>query len=471
MHSPPQVPKGYLRSVLNSPLSVTYLYLQLLLVSNGVSLPKFFSPALRPSNMYANLQALSVEIIELLARDLQCPDLCSLRLVSRNLYKKSLRVFTKLLDVVKTDLSAQSLKRLADIANSDHLAPHVHTLRFWPDQEGALGRGFEWSRNTAGGLADPLADAYFMLQDILRNQLVNCRSFYIKNYDEVGMSKENSWLTPGDVVSIIYSFVINANLRIMSFTIESEGSCGRLSTERLLAPSLYHAEEHQREPSSWTSLNSLLLRFNLTEDQYDWALALLKNASGIRELSLRVNPGEEATLFPRLTALGLFDALESLTLDCIRLNGTSLSRFLLQHRNTVQRLTLRNLRLESDDSEEEGGMSWDAVFKSLMGKMDRLNYISLFFIYERYTDHHRARDLYPSPSMDDGSSTVPGSEEPIPGHGRVRADARMVATLESPVQFRYKHYRGDKRPYGATYQGTDMDQFFDLVIRALKSIK
>ena len=449
---------------------MTYLYLLLLLFYNEIRLPKFISPALRPSNMCANLQSLSVEIIQLLARSLQRPELCSLRSVSRTLHKKSLSVFIKLLDVVKTDLSARSLKKLAGIANSDHLAPHLHTLRFWSDQEGALGRGFEWSRNASGGLDDPLADAYFVLQDILKNQLVNCRSFYINNYDEVSMSKENSWLTPGDVVSIIYSIVINANLRVVSFTVESEGSFGRLSTERLLAPSLHHAEEHQREPSSWTSLNSLILRFNLTEEQYDWALTLLKNASGIRKLSLRVNPGEEATFFPRLAALGPFYALESLTLDCIKLNGTSLSRFLLQHRNTVQRLKLRNIRLESDYSEEEGGTSWDAVFKSLIGKMDRLNCLSLFFLYEWYTDHQRARALYPSLAMDDGSSVVPGSEEPTSGHGRVRADARVVATLESPLQLRYKYYYGQKRPYGATYKGTDMDQFFDLLRRALKMI-
>ena len=417
--------------------------------------------------MCANLQSLSVEIIQLLARNLQRPELCSLRLVCRSLHEKSLRVFIKLLDVVKTDLSAESLQKLAGIANSDHLAPHLHTLRFCSDQEGHLGRGFEWNRDTSGGLADPLPDAYFMLHDILKNQLVNCRSFHINNYDEVDLSKENFWLTPGDVVSIIHSIVINANLPVVSFTIEPEGSFGRLSTKRLLAPSLHHADEHQREPSSWTSLTSLVLQFNLTEGQYNWALALLKNASGIRNLSLRVNPGEEATFFPRLAALSPFYALESLTLDCITLNGTSLSRFLLLHRNTVSRLTLRNIRLESD---EEGGSSWDVVFDSLIGKMDRLNYLSLFFLYERSIDHQRARALYPSLAMDDGSSVVPGSEEPTSGHGRVRADARVVAALKLPVQLRYKYYYGQKWPYGATYEGTDMDRFFDLLRRALKII-
>lgn len=157
---------------------------------------KLINPALRPSNMCANLQSLSVEIVQLLACNLQRPELCSLRLVCRSLHEKSWKVFTKLLNVVKTDLSAQSLEKLPGIANSDHLAPHLHTLRFSSDQEGALGRGFKWSRNTSGGLADPLADAYFMLQEILKNQLVNCRSFYINNYDEVGTWKENSRLTP-----------------------------------------------------------------------------------------------------------------------------------------------------------------------------------------------------------------------------------------------------------------------------------
>lgn len=211
-----------------------------------------------------------------------------------------------------------------------------------------------------------------------------------------------------------------------------------------------------------------MLRFNLTEEQYGWALALLKNASGIRKLSLRVNPAEEAAFFPRLTALGLFYALESLTLGCFKLNRNLLSGFLLQHRITVERLALQSIHLESDYPEEEGGTSWDAVFESWIGKLDRLNYLSLDFLYEPYFDNQRARCLFPSQAMVDGSSlVVPGSEEPALEKGQVRADARVVPTLKSPVQLRYKYHYGQKRPYGATYEGTDMDQCFDLLRRAL----
>ena len=417
--------------------------------------------------MHANLQVLSTEIVEIVAENLQRPELCSLRLVCRDLYKKSLGIFARLHNAIKTDLSAQSLQKLVEMSDSAYLAPHIRVLHFRADKEGALGRGFEWSRNTSGGLMDPSAGASSMLQDILRNKLVNCRLFQIDNYDEIGMQRVSAWLTPGDVVSIVYFIVVNANLQIKSLTVGGQDvTPGRLSTERLL-PICMHREKKNREGlSSWRSLDSLILRFNLTIDQYDWALNLMKEASAVRRVSLRLDLGDNYTFFSRLAALGPFHAIESLSLDCFTLNGTALSRFLIQHGKTLRGLTLRFIQLAPDSVKEEAGTSWETVFGDMIGHMDRLEQVSVHFLFEPHNHVDRGRVVFPLLSANDSYPVVPGSEERTTAYGRVRADARMVATLDSPVQLRFKYYGGQQRIFGVAYEGKKIDDFLSLLIRA-----
>ena len=417
--------------------------------------------------MHANLQVLSTEVVEIVARNLQRPELCSLRLVCRDLYRKSLGIFARLHNAVKTDLSAQSLQKLVEMSNSAYIASYIRTLHFRADKEGYLGRGFEWSRNTSGGLKDPLAGASRMLQDILRNKLINCRSFQIDNYDEVGMPKQSAWLTPGDVVSIVYFIVVNANLQIKSLTVGAQDeSPGRLSTERLLPLCLHREKENREGLSSWRSLDSLILRINLTVEQYDWALNLMKEAPAVRRLSLRLDLGDNYTFFPRLAALGPFHAIESLSLDCITLNGTTFSRFLVQHGKTLRGLTLRFIQLAPDGIKAEAGTSWDTVFGDMIGHMDRLEQVSVFFLFEPHNQVGRARIVFSSLSADDSYPVVPWSEERLIGDGRVRADARMVAALESPVQLRFKYYGGQRRTFGVAYEGKKIDDFLALLIKA-----
>ena len=188
-----------------------------------------------------------------------------------------------------------------------------------------MGREFEWSRYSSGGLMDPLDGAAGMHRDLSRGKLVNCRSFHIDNYDENGMPSERAWLTPGDVVSIVYYIVVNINLQTASFTIESQESrSSRLSSERLLPLLLHCAEEHGTALTSWKSLESLIFGFALTSNQYEWVLTLLERTPGLRHLSLQLELGENHAFFPRLAALGPFCALDNLSLGSATLNGLAL---------------------------------------------------------------------------------------------------------------------------------------------------
>lgn len=421
--------------------------------------------------MHATLQNLPTEIVQMVAGDLKRSELCSLRLACRDLYKKSLVAFTRLFSFVRTDLSAQSLQKLVEMSDSEHLAPHIHTLHFHPDEEALLGRGLEWSRDTSGGLMDPLAGAWGILQDILKNKITNCRSFHIEHYDEIGMHTESPWLTPGDVVSIVYFIVVNANLQVKSLRIAPQyiipGLPGRLSTERLL-PLFWHREQKYQE--SWKSLDSLVLRFHLMIDQYGWALNLLKNASGVRQLSLKLNAygsrqhldADNCTFFRHLAALSPFHAIENLSLDSMTLNGTTLSRFLLRHKNTLRRLKLLRMYLALDNDNEETGTSWKTVFGDMIGHTGCLEQVSLLNLYEPQGEWGVACVIFPSLSADDSCPVVPGSEVGM----SPKADARVIATLDSPIQLQYRYDDGPKRPYAVAYEGKKMDEFFELLVKA-----
>ena len=447
-----------------------YIY-QYLTSSLNQSGQEHLAKPLPPSVMHANLQTLSTEIVENVAKNLQRPDLCCLRLVCKDLYNKSIWTFAQLLSLIKTDLSPQSLQKLVAMSNSVHLAPHIRTLEFRPDEEGYLGRGFEWNRHRSGSLVDPLAGAFGMLQDILRNKFINCRSFQIDSYhlksaydhEYVVRPKDNFWLTPGDVVSGVCFMVVNANLLVKSFAIESESSSsGQMSTKCLLSRCLNPRKQIQEEMSSWRSLNSLTLSFDLVIDQYDWVLNLLKNAPALR--SLRLDLTRDDTFFPRLAALGPFHALESLSLESIALNGTTLSRFLSQHGNTLRSLTLRHLQLVPGDDNEEAGTPWETVFGDLIGQMDHLKQVSVLRLFETYNYNEAAPVLFPSLSKDDSYPVVPGSEERDVQLG-VRTDARMVATLDKPVELRFEYYLPRQSVFGVAYEGRQMDEFWALLIK------
>ena len=368
-------------------------------------------------------------------------------------------------------MSAQSLQKLVGLSDSAHLAPHIHTLHFHPDEDmGLLGRGLEWSRDTSGGLTDPLAGASGILQDILKNKIVNCSSFHIEHYDEINMHMDSPWLTPGDVVSIVYLIVVNANLQVESLRIDGDRMFhGRLSTERLLPFVLHHEQEHQEGLLMWKSLESLVWKFHLMIDQYDWALNLLKNASGLRELWLRLdnrpleNRGaDNSTFFRHLSALGPFHAIESLTLNSVTLNGTALSRYLLQHANTLRYLKLLRMQLAPDSANEETGTSWETVFGDMIGQMGRLQYVFLFRLFEPKGVGEVLCVCFPSLSS---FPVVPGSQQRRCRNTYVTHDKRVVPTLESPIRLRYTRQDRKRLVWGVAYEGRKVDEFLGLLVK------
>ena len=176
---------------------------------------------------------LPIEIVQLIASTFEPVDLFSIRLVCRELYRKTLHHFIHTyFATIRTDLTPKSLQRLQNISDTAHLAQHVEVLHI-ANIDGTLGRGFQWHRHPSGLLAVPLVGAD-LLRNILVTKLVKCRSFLIDSYDEVQQRDETEFLIPGDAIGIVLSIVAETHLAIRSFTIQSQkGSTGTLDTKRL----------------------------------------------------------------------------------------------------------------------------------------------------------------------------------------------------------------------------------------------
>ena len=408
--------------------------------------------------MSSRLPSLPVEILRLLMNNLEPTNLFALRLVCRELSRKTLHDFVRTyFAIVRTDLTPKSLQRLHDISESENLAQYVKDLRI-THFDGALGHGFQWPRHPLGHLAHPLIGAD-LLRDILVNKLVQCSSFCIDGYDEVRQREEMDFLTPGDAVGIIFSLIADTSLAIRSFKIESMmGSTGRLDTKRLLTASC-------RQPqfiASWAHLEALILNNRITCDQYDWVLDLISNAPRLRELSLRFYseyPNRTSGFTERLNSAHHFRWLQAFSLESAVVTAETIVEFLLQSHNTLRALFLRCVAIK-------GGGTWATVLKLMKGNLPCLASLLVFALQEHQADGW-SRVVFSKLAE---YPALPGSEERRPGDGRLRSDSRRVNSLERPVQLTYQWLYGKRRVVSADYQGPGMDNFLDVLRESAENV-
>jgi hypothetical protein len=115
--------------------------------------------------MSSKIPTLAIEIIELIATFQEPVDLRSLRLVCREINKKTLHYFRLAnFTTIQTDLDRKSLQRLQNITKSEHLAVHVQCLHFKHTDDGRFGRGLDWRRHQWNLLADQF-DGVSLLRD------------------------------------------------------------------------------------------------------------------------------------------------------------------------------------------------------------------------------------------------------------------------------------------------------------------
>ncbi len=408
--------------------------------------------------MSSKLPTLAVEIVQLLASTLEPTDLFSVRLVCRELNEKILHYFIlTYFATARTDLTPKSLQRLQNISESKHLAQHVEALHI-KNVDGTLGRGFQWHRHPSGCLAAPLVGAD-LLQDILANKLVKCRSFQIDGYDEVQQRDETEFLIPGDAVGILLSIFAKNNLAIRSFTIESKrGSTGRLDTKRLQMP-LHRGPQFI---AAWANLEELVLDYTMTCDQHDWALGIISNASRLRKLSLRFYselPDSTSSFMERLTSAHSFLGLQDFSLESANVTVEIILKFLLQNRDTLRAISFRHVTIEV-------GGTWAIVLESMKGNFPRLESLSVFWLKE-----HRSEE-WPCVIFSKlaENPAVPGSEGRRSSDSRLESDSHLVKSLERPIKLTYRWLYGKGRVLSASYLGPGMDNFLNVLSETAETL-
>ncbi len=401
--------------------------------------------------MFSKLPTLAIEIIELISTSLEPADLRSLRLVCRELNSKTLHYFGLAnFATVQTNLSRESLQRLQNISESEHLAVHVQCLHIKHTDDGKLGRGFDWRRHQWNLVADQL-DGADLLRDVLVKRLLKCRSFQIDSYDEYQPRRETDSLIPSDAVGIVLSIVAEADLALRSFTVESshDGN-GRLDTKRLQMP-LSHTPQFI---AAWSHIEELVLDYAMTSDQYGWILHLISSAPRLWKLSLGFH--DMSSLFmKRLSSSHSLNRLKDLSLRSAHMTVENISTLLFNNRETIHSLSFRHATIE------DGG-KWATVLENMKGQLPRLENLLLFWLKEQTANR---RVIFSKMTR---HPVVPGSEDCRPGDDRLRYDSHLLESVEEPIRLRY--WGGGRRVVGVEYRGTGIDHILSALADTAETV-
>ena len=304
--------------------------------------------------MEPTLPTLATELVELIASWLEPTDLCSLRLVCKNLRQKSIRVFGACFTTVRTDLSQKSLQKLQEISENENLRLYVQTLLIKGNKRKGLGRGFQWHRPFSGHL-EALLPGLEMLQYLLAHKLPNCRSFHIYDQDWPRKFVYDPFI-PSDVVGLILRVVPSLGVDasksppVKSFIVDFSSPCvdvtpsctGSVDANRL------HMWQY-RQPSfrkAWAHIQEIVLCLAMKPDTLDWGIDLITDATCLRKLSVTVGYSESFPFLERLCELTSLDGLESFKLAEAYTSVEILSRLIDRWYDTLRELSLSKICLQ-----------------------------------------------------------------------------------------------------------------------------
>ena len=399
--------------------------------------------------MSSRFPTLATEIIELIAIFVELADLRSLRLVCRELNRKTLNSFGLAnFATIQTDLSYKSLERIRSISQSEHFALHVQSLHIKDSPDGIIGKGFDWPRHISGCLAESLTGTD-LLRDLLSQRLLNCRSFLIYSYDEYEPRHDTDRLVPSDAVGLILSIVAEADLALQSFTVQSgHHGNGRLDTPRLQMP----LSQTPKFVKAWSQIEELVLDYAITSDQWDWVLHLISSVLKLRKLSLGFYEGD-TSFMQRLSSLHELNRLEELRLGSARVTVDAITSLLLKNRDTLHSLSLQYTALD-----DEG--KWSTVLENMKSQFPQLQNLVLFWL-KQGTNNGRIifSKLLKYP-------VIPGSEVRGP-NDRLKYDSRRIGSMEDPIRLRYWGIR--QMVVGVEYHGKETDQVLSALVDTVET--
>ncbi len=429
------------------------------------------------------LLALPAEIIQLSVDNLDRDDLRSIRLVSRALYNHSLKRFSIAhFTTLRTDLTPRSLQKLQEVSDSRLHAPNVRCLQLCGGG-GWFGEGHIWDRLPSGHL-QPGQPGSITLKHLRAVKLVNCRSFRfdcpcdraIQGFDGRKIPESPTRLTTSDVVSLIFSIVVEANLAIQSLVMACKDHSRRfcrggllLDTDRLPID----LSRRTKFSTACANLKEFAFEWEDAFRQQDWILHLISCCPNLQRLSLGLCRSGSKNFYRRFINDSLGSALVILRLDSASLHLWPFLTILLDRRATLRRLSLRNTHLK-------GGDRWSTTFAMLSQmplRLLRLTRLSVFGLMGPYSRPDRYITTFPALELPE---TIPGSvrEQLDPSLVPV---SRWVESSGHRMKLKYKdkmkcndqleHTRFHGEPIGVSYRGSAMEEVLDILAKAAADVQ
>ncbi|KAJ5241799.1 uncharacterized protein N7469_000126 [Penicillium citrinum] len=327
---------------------------------------------MRPNNPPL-FPTLAVELIELIASKADNQSLLALRLVCRDLQKKTFHHFARRsFSSIKTDLSEESLIRINTLSQNAAIRPYVHGLAFM--LQNGVGRGLVWDRHPWGPISAPLeVDAIRLLRDNLIKYLTNCRSFYIFCRYPEGHPDMNH-VTITDAVAVFFALVVDSRLPVSSFHLIYANKYSRtlIMDMRRIPKMLYRQPQFK---IVWSNLQKLSLEQYLTLDNFGFLLELVLSAPNLKTLLLNLGSQDLASEFMHeLAETASFSQLQELALFRTSVRLPDLVNILRRVRENLTALTLYHVSLAPDNN-------WISVLTELTRGFSSLTTISLYYLW------------------------------------------------------------------------------------------
>lgn len=305
--------------------------------------------------MEPTLPTLATELVELIACWLGPADLCSLRLVCKDLRQKSKCVFGACFTTIRIDYSQKSLQKLQQISEVDNLRLYVQKLLIKGREREELGRGFQWQRHSSGYLEAPLP-GFEKLQYLLAHNLPNCRSFHIWGRG-CGPHDKFDTFRFNDMVALILRMVpflsieASNSLPVKSFILgcTTPDHVGRPRHGNGIVDVKRLQTWQDRQPSfreAWAHIQELSLHQVLRMEMFDWGIDLILDATSLRKLSVNVGYSLSRSFLARLCHATSLSNLESFKLACAHPSVEILSRLIGRLHDPLRVFSLSHISLE-----------------------------------------------------------------------------------------------------------------------------
>ena len=315
--------------------------------------------------MASILPYLPAEILEQVINRLETSELCSLRLVCKSLYDKSLHPFGALCTTITTDFSRSSLRSLQRIAKHKVLRDYVQTLLIRKASWDVAGYGIHWFQSTSTCI-EQQDSITAQLHHIIAYRLPRCRSFIIQSRDESGTLSFP--FTLADAVEVVLQLIAKNGISVESLKLDlCYGTIhpNRIQTKTHLQPA---------SETAWSDLQDLSLCLSSASEVSAWVfLFIIRFATNLRRLTVDLGFDFSNAFMNPLSRSNDLLGLVHLNLKRIATTSAGLHKFIARSQNTLCSLSLECILFPLDDS-------WVTFLKGLYKSVPRLSEINLCWL-------------------------------------------------------------------------------------------